>query len=134
MRIVYRDGRVPSIGAAMDQAVEDQLARSPGWLRRDAFVRVTSDYLIEDGTLEDLEVCYYQAPSGRSKIEVAGYAISDDGRVLDRSSRATATRARPFPKTRSTGSSGGRSRSPPAAATATTSVWKNPAPPMTWPR
>ena len=42
---------------SMDQAVEDQLARSPGWLRRDAFVRVASDYLIEDGTLEDLEVC-----------------------------------------------------------------------------
>jgi AIPR protein len=68
---------------SMDQAVGDQLARSPGWLRRDAFVRVASDYLVEDGTLEDLEVCYYQAPSGRSKMEVAGYAISDDGRVLD---------------------------------------------------
>src|ERR1700722_4912803 len=68
---------------SLEQAVEDQLARSPGWLQRDAFVRVASDYLIEDGTLEDLEVCYYLAPSGRSKMEVAGYAFSDDGRVLD---------------------------------------------------
>ena len=68
---------------SLDQTVNDQLARSPGWLRRDTFVRVAADYLVEDGTLEDLEVCYYQAPSGRSKMEVAGYAISDDGRVLD---------------------------------------------------
>jgi AIPR protein len=68
---------------AVDQTVDDQLARSPGWLRRDAFVRVASDYLIEDGTLEDLEVCHYQAPAGRSRMEVAGYAISDSGRVLD---------------------------------------------------
>ena len=68
---------------SLDQTVNDQPARSPGWLRRDAFVRVAADYLVEDGTLEDLEVCYYQAPSGRSKMEVAGYAISDDGRVLD---------------------------------------------------
>ena len=68
---------------SLEQAVEDQLARSPGWLRRDAFVRVAGDYLAEDGTLEDLEVCFYQAPSGRSKMEVAGYAISDGGRVLD---------------------------------------------------
>jgi hypothetical protein len=68
---------------SLEQAIEDQLATSPGWLRRDAFARVVSDYLIEDGTLEELEVCFYQAPSGRSKMEVAGYAFSDDGRVLD---------------------------------------------------
>jgi hypothetical protein len=67
----------------VDQAVEDQLARSLGLLRRDAFVRVVADYLIDDGTLEDLEVCHYQAPAGRSRMEVAGYAISDDGRLLD---------------------------------------------------
>jgi hypothetical protein len=67
----------------LEQAVDDQLARSSGWLSRDAFVRVTADYLVEDGTLEDLDVCFYQAPSGRSKMEVAGYSFSDDGRVLD---------------------------------------------------
>src|ERR1022692_1496215 len=67
----------------LEQAVEDQLTHYPGWLKRDAFVRVVGDYLIDDGTLEDLEVCYYAAPSSRSRMEVAGYAISDDGRVLD---------------------------------------------------
>src|ERR1700759_995575 len=68
---------------SLEQAIDDQLARSPGWLRRDAFARVTADYLIEDGTLEDLEICFYQAPAGRSKMEVSGYATSDDGQVLD---------------------------------------------------
>jgi hypothetical protein len=68
---------------SLEQAADDQLARYPGWLRRDAFVRVAADYLIEDGTLEDLDVCYFAAPAGRSRMEVAGYGISDDGRVLD---------------------------------------------------
>lgn len=67
----------------LDHAVADQLVHNPGWLKRDAFVRVTGDYLIEDGTLEELEVCYYTAPYGRSKLEIAGYAIGDDGCVLD---------------------------------------------------
>jgi AIPR protein/Abortive infection phage resistance protein N-terminal domain len=68
---------------SLEQAIDDQLARSPGWLRRDAFARVTADYLIEDGTLEELEICFYQAPAGRSKMEVSGYATSDGGQVLD---------------------------------------------------
>jgi hypothetical protein len=65
------------------QAVEDQLTQHAGWLKRDAFVHLVGDYLIEDGALEDLTVCYYSAPAGRSKMEVAGFSISDDGRVLD---------------------------------------------------
>lgn len=69
--------------ADLERAVDDQVARQPGWLKRDAFVRVVGDYLIEDGTLEDLEVCYCAAPAGRSRMEVAGYSFSDDGRVLD---------------------------------------------------
>jgi hypothetical protein len=39
-------------------------------------LRVAGDYLAQDGTLEDLEVCVYQAPSGRSKMEVSGYAVT----------------------------------------------------------
>jgi hypothetical protein len=68
---------------SLEQAVEDQIAYYPGWLKRDVFVRVVSDYLIEDGTLEDLEVCYYVASAHPSMMEVAGYAISDDGHILD---------------------------------------------------
>ncbi|MET8923084.1 AIPR family protein [Streptomyces sp. NPDC004623] len=68
---------------ALEQAIEDYLGREPGWLRRDAFIRAAGDYLVEDGTLEDLEVCYFAQPVGRSRMEVAGYSVSDDGRVLD---------------------------------------------------
>ena len=92
---------------SLDQTVNDRLARSPGWLGRDAFVRVAADYLVEDGTLEDLEVCYYQAPSGRSKMEVAGYAISDDGRVLDLAVAGYGYMASPSRRTWFTASSDG---------------------------
>jgi hypothetical protein len=70
---------------SLGQSVEDRLGRDsgPGWLKRDVFVQVVSEYLVEDGVLEDLQVCYYVHPAGRSRMEVAGYAISDDGSVLD---------------------------------------------------
>lgn len=68
---------------ALEQSVEDQLGQQPGWLKRDAFVQVVADYLIEDGVLEDLSPCYHTAPFGRSRMEVAGYYISDDGLALD---------------------------------------------------
>ncbi|MGW0589046.1 AIPR family protein [Streptosporangium sp. NPDC002607] len=67
----------------LEQAVEERLGNDSGWLRRDVFVQVVQEYLVEDGTLEDLRICYFVAPSGRSRMEVAGYHISDDGRVLD---------------------------------------------------
>ncbi|MFD7474956.1 AIPR family protein [Streptomyces sp. NPDC059837] len=68
---------------ALEQAIDDSLGREPGWLRRDAFVRAAGDYLVDDGTLEDVEVCYFAHPAGRSRMEVAGYSVSDDGHVLD---------------------------------------------------
>ncbi|MEV4105700.1 AIPR family protein [Nonomuraea sp. NPDC049649] len=67
----------------LEQVVEDRLGQHSGWLKRDAFVQVVADYLIEDGTLEDLLPCYHTAPFGKSRMEVAGYYISDDGLVLD---------------------------------------------------
>lgn len=82
----------------LEQAIDDQLARSPGWLRRDGFVRVVSDYLIEDGALEELEVCFYKAPSGRSKMEVSGYALSDNGQVLDLAVTSYGRRGQGFPQ------------------------------------
>ncbi|MGA5517672.1 AIPR family protein [Streptomyces pseudogriseolus] len=75
--------KMQEFSIALEQTIEDYLGREPGWLRRDAFVRAAGDYLVEDGTLEDLEVCYFAQPAGRSRMEVAGYSVSDDGRVLD---------------------------------------------------
>jgi AIPR protein len=74
---------VEGFEVSLERAVEDQLPYYPGWLKRDVFVRIVGDYLIEDGTLEDLEVCYYVASARPSMMEVAGYAISDDGHMLD---------------------------------------------------
>ncbi|MET9336638.1 AIPR family protein [Nonomuraea sp. NPDC003804] len=74
---------VENFAIQLEQAVEERLGHDSGWLRRDVFVQVVQEYLVEDGTLEDLRVCYFVAPSGRSRMEVAGYYISDDGRVLD---------------------------------------------------
>jgi hypothetical protein len=68
---------VEEFAISLEQAVEDRLSYYPGWLKRDVFVQVFAEYLVEDGTLDDLEVCYYVAPSGRSKVEVAGYATTD---------------------------------------------------------
>ncbi|MFG2488907.1 AIPR family protein [Streptomyces virginiae] len=77
------DGSVQEFAITLEQAIEDRLGQEPGWLKRDAFVQVAGDYLVDDGSLEDLHVCYFVSPSGRSRMEVAGYSVSDDGRVLD---------------------------------------------------
>ncbi|MFE0642097.1 AIPR family protein [Streptomyces sp. NPDC058877] len=77
------DEAVQEFAITLEQAIEDRLGQEPGWLKRDAFVQVAGDYLVDDGTLEDLHVCYYVSPSGRSRMEIAGYSVSDDGRVLD---------------------------------------------------
>ncbi|MEU4516238.1 AIPR family protein [Nonomuraea wenchangensis] len=66
----------------LEQAIDDRLGQEFVY-RRDAFARLVADHLTEDGSLEDLEVCYYTAPFGRSRIEVGGYALNDDGRILD---------------------------------------------------
>jgi hypothetical protein len=74
---------VEEFAISLEQAIDDRLGQDSGWMRRDVFVQIVGEYLHEDGTLEDLHVCYYVHPSGRSRMETAGYAISDDGRVLD---------------------------------------------------
>jgi len=68
---------------SLDQLVDDRLGGEHGFLKQDVFVQIVAEYLIEDGALEDVTVCQYRAPDGRSRIEVAGYALSDGGRVLD---------------------------------------------------
>lgn len=74
---------IEEFAISLDHLVEDRLGHDPGFLKQDVFVQVVSEYLVEDGALEDIVVCHYRAPAGRSRMEVAGYALSDDGHVLD---------------------------------------------------
>lgn len=67
----------------LEHTVNERIDREPGWLKRDAFVDVVGEYLIEDGTLEELQVCYHLSQRGRTRMEVAGYGLSNDGEVLD---------------------------------------------------
>lgn len=69
--------------AWLREAVHDRLDQDPEWLARDAFVQIVGEFLIEDGALEDLQVCYYHGRDGQSRMEVAGYAVSDEGTQLD---------------------------------------------------
>ena len=62
--------------------VRERLATEPDMLARDAFVSLVGEYLVDDGTLDDLETCYLRAPWQRRFVEVSGYDISDDGTVL----------------------------------------------------
>ena len=68
---------------SLEHEVNERVDREPGWMRRDAFVDVVGEYLIEDGALEDLQVCYHLSQRGKIRMEVGGYAFSDDGQVLD---------------------------------------------------
>ncbi|MFD4710543.1 AIPR family protein [Streptomyces sp. NPDC058430] len=54
-----------------------------GTLFNGAFVEAFREYLVEDGTLEDVEPCYCRKQVGRSVAEVYGYGLNDDGTVLD---------------------------------------------------
>ena len=62
--------------------INERLGREPEMLSGDMFVRVISERLIEDGAVEDLEVCYERQES-RPQIEISGYNISADGTILD---------------------------------------------------
>lgn len=74
---------VEEFAVSLERAVNERVDREPGWMKRDAFVDVVGEYLVEDGALEDLQVCYHLSQQGRTRMEVGGYAVSDDGRVLD---------------------------------------------------
>lgn len=54
-----------------------------GTLFNGAFVDVFREYLVENGSLEDVEPCYYRKQAGRGHMEVYGYNVSEDGTVLD---------------------------------------------------
>ncbi|MFB4317615.1 AIPR family protein [Actinomadura sp. 21ATH] len=74
---------VEEFGVDLERQVTERVEQEDGWYKRDAFVRIVADHLREDGSLEDIHVCYHLAQYGRSRIEVAGYYLSDEGHVLD---------------------------------------------------
>ncbi|WP_150253930.1 AIPR family protein [Nocardiopsis deserti] len=66
--------------------LEEEIARRLGHeytYARDAFTHIVSEYLIEDGTLEELHIAYPRGLFGQSRMEANGYAISQQGHVLD---------------------------------------------------
>ena len=56
---------------------------SVGTLFNGAFVETFREYLVEDGSIEDIEPAYCRKQVGRSVAEAYGYGLSDDGTVLD---------------------------------------------------
>lgn len=68
--------------------VNQRLSAEPEMMVGDMFVKVVSERLIADGSLEDLEVCYLRQ-QGRPFLEVSGYNISSDGTILDLVTRET---------------------------------------------
>lgn len=68
--------------AHLHRRVQERLEAEPELMARDAFVRVVADYLVDDGTLDDLDVCYLHLPWQNRTVEVAGYDIAGDGSIL----------------------------------------------------
>jgi AIPR protein/abortive infection phage resistance-like protein len=66
----------------LDQRVQDRMADDTDMMARDAFVALAGEYLVEDGTFDDLTTCFIHAPWGNRRIEVAGYDLTGDDTIL----------------------------------------------------
>ncbi|GLZ43611.1 AIPR family protein [Actinokineospora sp. NBRC 105648] len=69
---------VSDLKRRLEHRVEDQ----PELMTRDAFVNLVTEYLVEDGSLDDLDPCYLHMTWGKRRVETAGYDISDDESIL----------------------------------------------------
>lgn len=63
--------------------VDDRLRVEPGVLADAMFARIVSERLIDDGALEDVDICYLRTQVGNRHLEVFGYNLSDGETVLD---------------------------------------------------
>ena len=77
--------------------VNQRHSLEPELMSGDMFVRVVADRLMSDGSLEDVDVCYFRH-KGRPRLEVAGYNITHDDTVLDLITRDTDRRGALVPK------------------------------------
>lgn len=66
----------------LDEEVARRLGRDHSY-RRDVVTQMVGEYLIEDGTLEELHTVYCSKRLRRSHAQANGYAISGHGHVLD---------------------------------------------------
>jgi hypothetical protein len=76
------DQQVVEFVKGLHQSVRDRVADDPGMMTRDAFVRQVGDYLIDDGTLDDVDPCYLHRPWQNRRVEVAGYDVTADNTIL----------------------------------------------------
>ncbi|WP_440901774.1 hypothetical protein, partial [Actinosynnema sp.] len=77
------DDELVGFAAELRRRVDDRVEVEPEQLTRDAFVSLVGEYLVDDGTLDDLEVCYLLTPWQGKRVEVAGYDITGDGSILN---------------------------------------------------
>jgi len=66
----------------ISRLVSERLADDPGLTSTSAFVSVMGEYLVSDGSLEDLTVCFFRTTNGVRQVEVHGYDLSQDGTTL----------------------------------------------------
>lgn len=66
----------------LDRKVQERVEAEPELMTRDAFVTLVGEYLVEDGTLDDLVTCYLRVPWQNRTVEIAGYDIAGDGTIL----------------------------------------------------
>jgi hypothetical protein len=65
------------------EEIGDRVSAEPHLMQRDVFLQLVTEHLVEDGTLEDMQPCFYRTFVGKRRMEAAGYGVSEDGTVLD---------------------------------------------------
>ncbi|MER6626243.1 AIPR family protein, partial [Streptomyces sp. NPDC000931] len=76
------DQQVVEFVNGIHESVRDRVANEPGMMSRDAFVRQVGDYLVDDGTLDDVDPCYLRRPWQNRHVEVAGYDVTAANTIL----------------------------------------------------
>ncbi|MEU0237138.1 AIPR family protein [Nocardiopsis sp. NPDC006198] len=76
------DQQIVDFVEELHRRVQDMVVSEPGLMTRDAFVRHVGGYLVDDGTLDDVEPCYIRRPWQNRHVEVAGYDVTADNTIL----------------------------------------------------
>jgi hypothetical protein len=80
---VAEDDELRDFAAELHAEVDDRLRVEPGVLADAMFARIVSERLIDDGTLEDVDICFLRTQVGNRHLQVFGYNLSDGDSVLD---------------------------------------------------
>ncbi|MEU9687662.1 AIPR family protein [Amycolatopsis japonica] len=76
------DPALADFATQLEERVQEKISDNPELMFRDAFVDLVSEYLIEDGALDDLTVCHLRMTWQSRTVEVAGYDITDADSIL----------------------------------------------------